>query len=306
MRNLTRILPAPNPNSLQRVAGDALTRREFKAAAAGAIGWGFTSRTLVMIKPFRHRIGKIASILIAASFLATGVDAAEDQAEADEEYKKVYATRLFKRYGKGSDVLTKEALGQDWKRVARADKNKDGRIPIDEYLAGTNVPAIDWEGGKRTNIKYKSTPQEDLYFDLYFPTTKKDKMSPLLVYIHGGGWGAGAKDIRGGGVVEVFRKLAEQGFACASVNYRLTSNSGIYMRDCVTDIKDMLRYVSKHSEALGIDPNRIYTLGHSAGGHLSQMLLLVPPDEMKGDQDLANHTYKTIAGVSWAGPCRIR
>src|SRR6056297_3489327 len=115
MRNVSRIAPAPNPSPLQRVAGEALI------------------------------LGKIASILIAASFLATGVDAAEDQAEADEAYKKVYATRLFKRYGKGSDVLTKEALGQDWKRVARADKSNDGRIPFDEYLAGTKVPAIDWE-----------------------------------------------------------------------------------------------------------------------------------------------------------------
>lgn len=255
-----------------------------------------------MKKSFHYRVGENASILIAASILTTGNGAAKDQSQGDEEYKKVYAARLFKRYGKGSDVLTKDALGPDWKRVARADRNKDGRIPFGEYLASTKVPTIDWEGEQRTNIKYKSTPAEDLYFDLYYPTAKKSKMAPLLVYIHGGGWAAGSKDIRGGGVVEVFRQLAKQGFACASVNYRLTANAGIFMRDCVTDTKDMLRYVSRHQEDLEIDPNRIYTLGHSAGGHLSQMLLLVPPDELKGDQDLANHTYTTIAGVSWAGP----
>lgn len=258
-----------------------------------------------MKKRFQSRFRRIAYFLLTVSVIpATGPDAMADQAQADEAYKLVYATRLFQRYSNGAETLTKEALGQNWRRVARADTNKDDRIPFEEYLAGTKVPTIDWDGEKRTNILYKSTPQEDLYFDLYLPTEKKGEKAPLLVYIHGGGWAAGSKDLSGGGAVEVFRQLAKQGFACASVNYRLTGKgSGIYIRDCVTDTKDMVRYVAKHSDELGIDANRIYTLGHSAGGHLSQMLLLAPPDEMEGDEDLANFSYKTIAGVSWAGPC---
>lgn len=241
--------------------------------------------------------------MICMALIHLGTEVNADQVKADKEYQTVYAARLFQRYAKGSEFLTRKGLGEDWNRVSKADRNGDGAIPFQEYVASIEVPTIEWEGNKRTNIKYKSTPEEDLYFDLYLPQSESHKKTPLLVYIHGGGWGAGSKDLRGGGVVEVFRKMAAYGIACASVNYRLTANPGIYIRDCVTDVKDMVRYIAKHSDELGIDPNRVFTLGHSAGGHLSQMLLLVPPDAMKGDLDLADYSYTTIAGVSWAGPC---
>jgi acetyl esterase/lipase len=75
------------------------------------------------------------------------------------------------------------------------------------------------------------------------------------------------------------------------------------MRDCVIDSKDAIRFLSAHSKELGIDPMRIYTFGDSAGGHLSQMLLLTPPDSFPGDPELAKYPYRTVAGVSWYGPC---
>ena len=89
-----------------------------------------------------------------------------------------------------------------------------------------------------------------------------------------------------------------------SVGYRLVNKEGdTAMRDCVIDCKDALRFISAHQKELGIDPKKIYPFGDSAGGHLAQMILFSSPETLKGDPELAKHSYQTVAGVSWYGPC---
>ena len=89
-----------------------------------------------------------------------------------------------------------------------------------------------------------------------------------------------------------------------SVGYRkVLADGSSAMRDCVIDCKDAVRFVSAHKKKLGIDPNKIYPFGDSAGGHLAQMLLLSPPDSFTGDLELAQFSFQTVAGVSWYGPC---
>lgn len=89
-----------------------------------------------------------------------------------------------------------------------------------------------------------------------------------------------------------------------SVDYRLCNKGGtVAMRDCVIDSKDALRYLAKNAEALGVDPERFYVMGDSAGGQIAQMLLLSSPASLVGDPQLAEASYRIIAGVSWYGPC---
>jgi acetyl esterase/lipase len=160
-------------------------------------------------------------------------------------------------------------------------------------------------GKKMMNVIFKQTPQGPVYFDLYFPDQDTSSKKPVLIFTHGGGWAAGDKSKAGTGSFNtVHRALLEQGFCVLSVGYRKVEKGGdTAMRDCVIDAKDALRYISAYRKELGIDPNRIYTFGDSAGGHLAQMVLLAPPDSLPGDPELAKYSYKTVAGVSWYGPC---
>lgn len=130
---------------------------------------------------------------------------------------------------------------------------------------------------------------------------------PLIVYTHGGGWAAGSKQgAATGSFAASFTKLLDQGFCVAAVNYRLYRKEGtICMRDCVVDCKDAVRYLAKNSEQLGVDPERVYSFGDSAGGQLAQMLLLTSPESLPGDEALAGQSYKMVAGVSWYGPCDV-
>ena len=160
-------------------------------------------------------------------------------------------------------------------------------------------------GEQLREVLYKRVGPKGLYLDFYFPDQDKSKKKPVVIYTHGGGWAAGSKYGAGNASFNVVHKeLLKNGFCVASVQYRLAKkDSGVAMRDCVIDVKDAVRFLSAHSETLGIDPSKIYTFGDSAGGHLAQMLLLSPPESLKGDPELEKYSYQTVAGVSWYGPC---
>lgn len=138
-----------------------------------------------------------------------------------------------------------------------------------------------------------------------YPTSRLAVKYPVIVYTHGGGWAAGSK--LGAGTASfaaVFKKLIAQGVAVASVEYRLYQpDNNVAMRDCVFDAKDAVRYLAKHSAALGLDPDRFCAFGDSAGGQIAQLLLLSSPESLPGAPELAGAAYRMVAGVSWYGPC---
>lgn len=154
----------------------------------------------------------------------------------------------------------------------------------------------------KSDIVYKTTAQGDLYLDLYYPDSGQSGPHPLVVYTHGGGWAAGNKNL--GGMGPVVRGLTDKDFAVVSVNYRLCKSGGtICMKDCVIDCKDAVRYLAKNHVELNLDTDQVFTFGDSAGGHLCQMLLLSSPQSFPGAKELADYSFKMIAGVSWYGPC---
>lgn len=218
---------------------------------------------------------------------------------------EVQVKRVINKADKNRDgKIQKEEDPTRWKRSARYDKNKDGALDAQE-LRRIPETYIDSPGKQLRNVLFKRTPQGGVYLDFYFPDEDKSREKPVVVFTHGGGWAAGSKTKAGSGSFNVaHRALLKEGFCVVSVGYRKVRKDGdTAMRDCVIDSQDALRFISAHRKDLGIDPNRIVTFGDSAGGHLAMMLLLVPADAMKGDPELAKYSYRTVAGVSWYGPC---
>jgi len=160
-------------------------------------------------------------------------------------------------------------------------------------------------GRRKLEVLYKQASGRDLHLDLYYPTKNRADKCPVVIFTHGGGWAAGSRYKAATGDFEsVFLQLVKAGFAVAPVTYRLAKkDSNVAMRDCVIDCKDAIRFLSKNNKALEIDPMRVYVMGDSAGGHIAQMLLLSSPESLPGDPTLAEVTYRTVAGVSWYGPC---
>ena len=172
-------------------------------------------------------------------------------------------------------------------------------------LPSLALAASDSHGNLRRDLRYKTTSQGDLHIDLYYPESKLEGEYPVVIYTHGGGWTSGdKKGATRASMGQVTQGLTDMGFCVVAVQYRLWKKEGATsMRDCVIDAKDAIRFLAKNRRILHVNTDRVFTFGDSAGGQMAQMLLLSSPDSLPGDKDLAAYTYKTIAGVSWYGPC---
>lgn len=108
--------------------------------------------------------------------------------------------------------------------------------------------------------------------DLYLPGEKPSR-APLLVYVHGGAWISGSR----AEAEPLARLLAPRGFAVASLDYRLSAGRGqpgngivhpAHARDCAAGLAWLFREAAR----LGLDGERVYVMGHSAGAHLTALV----------------------------------
>ncbi len=196
---------------------------------------------------------------------------------------------------------------RDVKEKVRGYRLKRKKIPQQARAAREvkRYKYLETGGERKLEVLYKQAGGKALHLDVYYPTANRTEKSPVIVFTHGGGWAAGNRyKVANGAFGPVFQKLVKEGFAVASVSYRLAKKErNVAIRDCVIDCKDAIRYLAKHSDSLGIDPMRVYIMGDSAGGQIAQMLLLASPESLPGDPALADVSYRMVAGVSWYGPC---
>jgi len=142
-------------------------------------------------------------------------------------------------------------------------------------------------------IVFKEAGGQKLDLMLFQPLVKKFEKSPLVVYIHGGGWGGGDKyKVLRNDILGVIRSLNQAGLTCASIEYRLADGKPALANDSVTDCKDAVRFLVKHAQEYGIDPERIGTFGSSAGGHLTLVTALGKDSDYPCDPLLDGPPFK--------------
>ncbi len=110
---------------------------------------------------------------------------------------------------------------------------------------------------------YASPNGIPLRYDFIRPASNTP--SPLIVFIHGGGWISGDKADLG----DVASSFVQKGYAAALIQYRLAPLHPFPA--AIEDVQAFVRYAREHAGELGIDPKRIASLGSSAGGHLAAM-----------------------------------
>ncbi|WP_395752408.1 alpha/beta hydrolase [Prosthecobacter sp.] len=112
--------------------------------------------------------------------------------------------------------------------------------------------------GAKEELSYGSDSMQNL--DYWRPTTPG---SPLVIYVHGGGWKRGDKGLAAG---EKSVHYLQQGYAFASLNYRLVPSCKV--EDQASDVAHAVAFLIRRAEQLGFDGKRVVLLGHSAGAHL--------------------------------------
>jgi acetyl esterase/lipase len=115
---------------------------------------------------------------------------------------------------------------------------------------------------KSADVVFKRIGEHSLKLDIYLPE-QGATLSPLIVWIHGGGWRAGNKE-----GVPILPFVAS-GFAVASVEYRLSGQAPFPAQ--IEDVKAAIRWLRAQAHEYRLDAGQIGVIGHSAGGHLASL-----------------------------------
>jgi len=112
--------------------------------------------------------------------------------------------------------------------------------------------------------QYGSYGQEVLRVAVYRPTGRSDRPAPVLVYVHGGGFVAGARTDH----AQDMKWFAERGWLVISVDYPLSSEQRHLWDQASRDIGCSLDWVARNSPRYGADASRLSLIGEFAGGSL--------------------------------------
>jgi acetyl esterase/lipase len=150
------------------------------------------------------------------------------------------------------------------------------------------------------NILYKQAAGQQLWLALFAPLKKTEGPTPLVVYIHGGGWTGGKRyGMIRPQIANVIRDLNKQGITCASIEYRLAKPGVSSVMESVADCKDALRFLAANAAKFGIDPDRIGLFGESAGGHLVLTTGLGDEKDYPCDHSIAGNPAKVRCIVAY-------
>ena len=112
--------------------------------------------------------------------------------------------------------------------------------------------------------------------DLHYGTLEAERLdifhahqsdAPLLVYIHGGYW----RSLDKSDFSWIAPSFLQHGVAVALLNYGLAPQTSV--EDIVRQQLKALVWLYRNAERLRFDASRIVVAGHSAGGHLTAMMM---------------------------------
>lgn len=172
-------------------------------------------------------------------------------------------------------------------------KHADTTSYLIATLKGWPVPPMP---PTQANVRYG--PHERNVLDFY--QAKSDKPTPVLFFIHGGGWQNGDKHSMGSPAVYL-----NAGISVVSINYRFTSQAGDVtppVKAPLDDAARALQFVRSKAKEWNLDKARIAASGGSAGACSSLWLAFHPDlaDPRSSDPIARESTRLWCAAVSGA------
>lgn len=122
-----------------------------------------------------------------------------------------------------------------------------------------------------TAVAYGPGPRREL--DVYQPRAlgqlvRPDAGWPLVVFFYGGSWNRGER----GEYRFVGEALAARGLVVVVPDYRLYPE--VRYPEFLRDSAAAVAWAMRNAARLGADPNRVFVMGHSAGGYNAAMIAL--------------------------------
>ena len=187
------------------------------------------------------------------------------------------------------------------KQYPAADANHDGILTLNEAKAyrqkmmAARRPAAADKTLNPTYANLKYGPFEKNVLDLW--ASPSNRPSPLVVFIHGGGFVGGDKS---GIHPQSVKECLAAGAAYATINYRFREQAPI--QDILRDAARAVQFLRLHASEYGLDPRRIACYGGSAGAGTS--LWLATRDDLadpKSDDPVLRQSTRISAAACLNG-----
>lgn len=146
------------------------------------------------------------------------------------------------------------------------------------------------DGYTSTKLTYATEGSLALQLNLIKPNAGGD--FPVVLWIHGGGFGPGGLN-----AAEGFEDdFTAEGYAIAAVAYRSMEEG--YFPAQIQDLKGAIRYLRANASELNVDPDRIFILGTSSGGLLASLTgVTTDLPEFEGTTGGNTNVSSHVAGV---------
>ena len=173
-------------------------------------------------------------------------------------------------------------------------------VEENNLLAGSEI-SINVESKKDyEEVEYKNTNGVPLTLDIFNAKKELRNGSPVIIYVHGGSWVYGNKEIPNA-ISPLLDAFREEGYTIISTSYELMRGEENFNKQ-ISDVKDTIRWVYKNKEKYNFNVNKIGIIGASSGAHLSLMAAYSSEDEFVDDENLKDYPSKVKYLIDFFGP----
>lgn len=214
----------------------------------------------------------------------------------DRDMYHVSSDYIFRLFEEGNPDITLEIVPGTPHNILRTEA---GKAALTSAIMGKNRPKSSTLSNKDpvvptyANVRYGK--YERNVFDFW--QADSDTPTPLVVWIHGGGFNNGDKSSAlNAENIEYLKRCLENGVSFASINYRYATATRL--DSIMLDAARAVRFFRSKARRLNIDKDKIAAYGGSAGGGISLWLAVHDDlaDTTSNDPVLRESSKLTVAG----------
>lgn len=191
---------------------------------------------------------------------------------------------------------------------AENKEKETGKVQVIESVQETGAEALHKE---MKTFTYAVKGTDTLELDLYLPQGWNLNSSPVVLFVHGGGFYSGTR--KEDNIHHFCDSLSDCGFAVANMSYRLYLKGQSFHCDqpnaekimafqvCVNDIRSATSYLIDQSADYRLDTAAIHLVGSSAGAEAALHAAYWPNATMNLDIQALSNDFKYASISSFAG-----
>ncbi|MDV4151080.1 alpha/beta hydrolase [Clostridium sp. AL.422] len=173
-------------------------------------------------------------------------------------------------------------------------------VEENDLLAGNDFSISQESNKDYEEVEYKNTNGVPLTLDIFHAKKELKNGSPVIIYVHGGSWVYGDKEIPNA-ISPLLDAFRDEGYVIISTSYELMRGEEIFNKQ-ISDVKDTIRWVHKNKDEYNFNENKIGIIGASSGAHLALMAAYSDNDDFIDDEILKEYPSKVKYLIDFFGP----